>query len=157
MNAAGRKPRHLYILPGGIAEIFTSQLGKHTIVIQRRRGLMKLAIETGAHLVPCYVFGGTDFFHNLVTDDGLLAYLSRKMRVSFTLFWGRFGLPIPYSPRVSQVLGSPIPPPVWDVSKGPIPEALIDELHAAFLKQICELFDTYKSAAGYPDAVLDVR
>ena len=147
----------MYILPGGIAEIFTSQLGKHTIVIQRRRGLMKLAIETGAHLVPCYVFGGTDFFHNLVTDDGLLAYLSRKMRVSFTLFWGRFGLPIPYSPRVSQVLGSPIPPPVWDVSKGPIPEALIDELHATFLKQMCELFDTYKSAAGYPDAVLDVR
>jgi hypothetical protein len=66
VNAAGRTPRHLYILPGGIAEIFTSTPGKHTIVAQRK-GLMRLSLETGAHLYPCYVFGGTDFYDNLAT------------------------------------------------------------------------------------------
>jgi len=102
-NAAGRKPRHLYILPGGVAEIFTSTPGRHTIVFKKRRGLVRLSIETGAQLVPCYVFGGTDFFHNLATDDGLFAKLSRMCRAGVTIFWGPYGLPIPYTPRVSFI------------------------------------------------------
>ena len=99
-NAAGRKPRHLYILPGGVAEIFTSTPGSHTIVFKKRRGLVRLSIETGAQLVPCYVFGGTDFFHNLATDDGFFAKLSRMCRAGVTVFWGRYWLPVPFSPRV---------------------------------------------------------
>ena len=102
-NAAGRKPRHLYILPGGVAEIFTSTPGRHTIVFKKRRGLVRLSIETGAQLVPCYVFGGTDFFHNLATDAGFFARLSRMCRAGVTIFWGRFGLPIPFCPRVSFI------------------------------------------------------
>ena len=47
-NNAGRKPRHLYILPGGIAEIFSSQVGRHAIVFKDRRGLTRLSLETGA-------------------------------------------------------------------------------------------------------------
>ena len=100
VNAAGRKPNHLYILPGGVAEIFTSTPGRHTIVFKNRRGLCKLAIETGAQLIPCYVFGGTDFFNNLATDDGFFASLSRTLRMGVTIFWGPLGLPIPYAPKV---------------------------------------------------------
>lgn len=57
MNAVGRIPRNLFILPGGIAEIFTSTPGKHVVVFNRRRGIVKLALETGAHILPSYVFG----------------------------------------------------------------------------------------------------
>jgi hypothetical protein len=56
------------------------------------------------------------------------------------------------------VIGEPIPPPKWTPSKEGerVPEHLIDELHARFLKDMVELFDKYKAAAGYPDAVLEV-
>ena len=91
----------MYILPGGVAEIFTSTPGRHSIVFKNRRGLVRLSIETGAEMVPCYVFGGTDFFHNLATDAGFFANLSRSLRAGVTIFWGHFGLPIPYAPRVS--------------------------------------------------------
>ena len=100
VNAAGRIPRHLYILPGGVAEIFLSTPGRHSIVFKKRRGLCKLAIETRAEMIPCYVFGGTDFFNNLATDDGFFAKLSRIARMGLTIFWGPYGLPIPYAPKV---------------------------------------------------------
>lgn len=158
-NSVGRKPKNLFILPGGVAEVFTSTPGKNVIVFNNRRGLIRLSIETGAELVPCYVFGGTDFFNNLATDDGVFATLSRKMRAGVTLFWGPYGLPIPFTPRVTMVIGDPIPiPKPWNVAKdGPIPDDLVDELHSTFLKSITELFDKYKAAAGYPDAVLGVE
>ena len=37
-----------------------------------------------------------------------------------------------------------------------VPEELIDELHARFLRDMIALFDAHKAAAGYPDAVLEV-
>ena len=142
--------------------MFTSTPGKNIIVFKKRRGLIKLAIETGAELVPCYVFGGTDFYNNLATDGGFFASISRWLRAGITIFWGPvpFIPVIPYTPRVTMVIGDPLPvPKVWDAEvKGePVPRELIDELHARFLKATTELFDQYKAAAGYPDAVLEVE
>ena len=82
------------------------------------------------------------------------------------------------------MIGEPIPPPKWErkqsstttnnsnnsddsssKSKGSkkdkgtaerVPEELIDELHARFLRDMIALFDAHKAAAGYPDAVLEV-
>lgn len=155
VNAAGRTPRHLYILPGGIAEVFTSTPGKHAIVFKKRRGLVRLSIETNAMIVPAYVFGGTDFFNNLATSSGIFAWLSRKLRMGMTLFWGPFGLPIPYAPKVTLCIGEPLEVPKWNGTH-PIPEELIEDLHSRFLASMIELFNNYKALAGYPDAELEV-
>ena len=40
-----------------MAEIFTSTPGKHVVIFKSRKGLIRLALESGAQLVPCYVFG----------------------------------------------------------------------------------------------------
>ena len=89
-NSNGRTPKNLFILPGGIAEIFTSTPGRHAIVFKDRRGLIKISLQTGAELLPSYVFGGTDFFHNLATSDNFLSRLSRKYKVGLTYFWWDF-------------------------------------------------------------------
>ena len=44
-NAMGRTPRHLYILPGGVAEIHTSMPGKNTIVFKNRHGIIRLSVR----------------------------------------------------------------------------------------------------------------
>eukprot|EP00981_Chlorochromonas_danica_P008243 scaffold2066_cov229-Ochromonas_danica.AAC.27 len=155
VNAAGRKPCHLFILPGGVAEVFTSTPKRHAIVFLKRRGLVKLSIETGAELVPCYVFGGTDFFHNLATDDGLFSKLSRRLRAGMTIFFGHFGLPLPFTPRVSMIIGKPIPVPRVENDDERNSKAN-DLLHAEFLKQIQELFERYKAVSGCPEAQLEV-
>jgi hypothetical protein len=120
--------RNLYILPGGVAEIFVSEPGRHA-VLARRHGLMKLALRTGACVVPMYVFGGTDFYEHLATYNPnrggssgggggvaslvgpLLMRLSRGLKAGFTLFWGQFGLPMPFAvEKCCMVMGDPIAP-----------------------------------------------
>lgn len=154
-NAVGRKPRNLYILPGGIAEIFTSTPRRHTIVFSNRRGLIKLSLETGAQLIPCYVFGGTDFFYNLATGQGFLSKLSRKFKIGITIFWGWFFLPIPFHPKITMCIADPIPVEKW-VSDESISAQAIEELHKKYVESITKLFDDYKEAAGYPDATLEI-
>ena len=64
------------MLPGGLAEIFTARPGRDAIVWRQRRGLCRLSLETGARLIPMYVFGGNDFFHQGFTSEGSLSYTS---------------------------------------------------------------------------------
>lgn len=150
----GRRPEGLFILPGGVAEIYISQPGRHAIFIKKRKGLMRLSIETGASLIPCYVFGGTDFFSTLTTSDSWIAKCSRKLRMALTFFWGRFGLPIPYSPRVTLCVGDPIPIP--QVSEECPLDQAIELLHGQFVQEMVKLFDDYKTLAGYPQAELEI-
>lgn len=157
VNAAGRKPKHLYILPGGVAEIFTSKPGYNAIVFKSRKGLVKLSIDTRAELVPCYVFGGTDFFHTLATSDSVLSSISRKLKMGITIFWGQFGLPIPFPAKVTMVIGKPIPPPaVKDLNDKEELSGAVNDLHETFMKAIVALFDRYKGLAGYPESSLDI-
>uniref|UniRef100_A0A6U8N2U5 Acyltransferase n=1 Tax=Eutreptiella gymnastica TaxID=73025 RepID=A0A6U8N2U5_9EUGL len=159
-NRVGRRPRNLFILPGGVAEIFTSAPGDHTIVFAQRRGLARLSCETGAQLVPAYVFGATDFFGNALKSDSFLARLSRRLKAGIAIFWGLGGLPfVPFAPKVTLVIGDPIPVPEWEPADGcdTPPAEVVGRLHAEYLKAIVKLFDDYKAEAGYPDATLNVQ
>ena len=131
---------NLFILPGGVAEIFLSQRhsekdgsasGPYIQSIKARRyGLMKLALQTGAAIFPMYAFGATDVFdqlmpvkkgstvskksHNL---SSLVDYLSeamesisRRVHGGLTLYWGRYFLPIPHNPKLTLVMADPIYP-----------------------------------------------
>jgi hypothetical protein len=159
VSAVGREcTKNLFILPGGIAEVFTSTPRKHAIVFKKRKGLIRLSLETGAMLCPTYVFGATDFFENLATNESsIFAQFSRKFRMGVTIFWGLWGTPVPYCPKISLCIAEPIPVERWDKSKGPIPAELIDKLHQQYLDAIVDVFETYKAAAGYPDAELIIQ
>jgi hypothetical protein len=131
---------NLYILPGGVSEIFLACPGRqHHVIKTPRRGLMKLALETGAVLVPIYVFGANDFYSQLATYEssstgpprgaindrtkrtGQTAAptnpfgkaqrrISRVTRGGFTFFWGQYGSPLPFEVKCSMVLGDPLEP-----------------------------------------------
>lgn len=116
-GAARHPGRNCYMLPGGLAEIFTAQPNTHTIVWRPRRGLCRLALETGARLTPMYVFGGNDFFHQSGTDDSRLSRASRACGMSLTCFWGRRTLTA--SPPTFVLFPTPsVPPPTLPLSPG---------------------------------------
>lgn len=125
-------------------------------MFKKRRGLVKLCLETGAAIIPTYVFGGTDFFHNLATSDSWLSKISRKLRIGITIFWGPYYLPIPFFPKVSMCMADPIIVEKWK-GEGPVPSQLIDELHDRYLETLVKLFNDYKAIAGYPDSFLEVE
>jgi hypothetical protein len=134
---------NLYILPGGVSEIFLACPGREDQVIKApRRGLMKLALETGAVLVPIYVFGANDFYSQLATYGSSSTHttgrgaindrtnlvgkvqrsVSRVTRGGFTFFWGQFGSPLPFQVKCSMVLGDPIEPVLGTLGQDRTPE-----------------------------------
>mmetsp|Transcript_7905 Transcript_7905/g.25905 ORF Transcript_7905/g.25905 Transcript_7905/m.25905 type:complete len:362 (+) Transcript_7905:99-1184(+) len=152
--------RNLYMLPGGVAEIFAAQPARHVAVWKPRRGLCRLALETGARLTPMYVFGGNDFYFQSLTSDSWLARTSRSFGCSVTLFWGRWWwLPtVPLTPPhgCTIAIAEPLPSRRAAAADGRPSDDEVEALHAEYERALVEVFDQYKAAAGYPDAELTV-
>ncbi|KAH8061386.1 2-acylglycerol O-acyltransferase [Aureococcus anophagefferens] len=126
----------LYV--GGMLELFSSSRDREAVILSRRKGFVKLALRSGADLVPSYMFGNTTVLEALTA--GPLAALSRAAGVSFTLFWGRWGLPLPRPVKLVFARGRPLGLPH-------IPEptaADVDKYHALYCAKLLELFDNYK-------------
>lgn len=83
-----------------IQQIFYAKPGSDVVFFKRRKGLIRLALQTGADLIPVYFFGANYMFEQLATSDGILGKLSRSMRAGLTFFWGQYGLPIPFATKV---------------------------------------------------------
>ncbi len=47
---------------GGAAEALDARPGNHILTLQNRRGFVRIALETGAYLIPVYSFGENDLF-----------------------------------------------------------------------------------------------
>ncbi|KAJ8598227.1 hypothetical protein CTAYLR_008530 [Chrysophaeum taylorii] len=139
----------LYV--GGLVEIFLSSRERETVVLRRRKGFIKLALQSGAKIVPVYLFGNTTCLSALTS--GPLAALSRKFGVSLTLFWGRWGLPLPRPVKLVYARGRPI-----DLPHIPNPtQADIDKWHLHYCDKLLTLFDAYKSKnPDYANKTLDI-
>lgn len=100
-----KKNKSLFILPDGIRGIFLAKPGRECAVVRQRMGLIRLAVKYEARLVPCYAFGANEQFTQIAADESsFLGRLSRRLRVSITLFAGSFPyiLPIPTMVRAER-------------------------------------------------------
>lgn len=131
----------LYV--GGMAELFASSSKREAVFLRGRKGFIKLALRSGADVVPVYLFGNTTVLSAL--KWGPLARLSRKLQVSITFFWGRWLLPLPRPVKLIYVRGKPL-----GMSKIESPtDAEVDYWHEKYCKQLVKLFDNYKGL--HPD------
>jgi len=81
----------LYI--GGIAELFLSSSSEEVLFVKKRKGFIKLALKTGAEIMPVYFFGNTSVME--VARYDFLRRFGRLTGMSLTWFWGRWYTPIP--------------------------------------------------------------
>ena len=126
----------LYV--GGMAELFCSSPEAEAVFLKSRKGFIKLALRSGADVVPVYMFGNTTVLAALTA--GPFASLSRKLGVSITVFWGRSFLPLPKQVPLTYVRGRPLGLPHL-----PEPtEAEVDFWHAKYCEQLVALFERYK-------------
>ena len=72
------------------------------------------------------------------------------------MFFGHFGLPIPFAPRMTMCFADPLSVVKW-TGQGPVPDEMVDALHKDYIQSLINLFEKYKVAAGHPSAVLEVR
>ena len=151
--------RNVSILPGGIAELFLSHRRREQVYLRRRKGFVRLAIETGATIVPVYIFGHTRLFDQLATGEGWLGWLtslSRLTRSSITLFWGQWFLPVPYKTDITVAFGKHIVVPATPAADRREREEQCDTVHAKFIAAVEDLYHIGREAAGYGGIELEI-
>ena len=134
--------RAITIVIGGARESLDAQPGALRLVLKRRKGFVKLAIRTGADLVPVLAFGENELYeqidgssHALVHKGQLL--IKKALGWTVPLFKGRgilnydVGL-MPYRKPLNVVVGRPV-----KVRQMKVPdEAYVDELHGLYVKEL---------------------
>jgi len=140
---------------GGIAELFETSPVSETIIINDRKGFVRLALATGSPLVPCYLFGNTQALHCLSDKNKFMQNFSRKIKASITFFWGRWGLPIAYRTPIMGVMGKPIFVPKLGAEKPS--DELVNKIHKEFVDSIQALFERHKRIYGWEKKKLLIK
>jgi hypothetical protein len=159
-KALEQYPYTIGISTGGVAEVFETNAVDECILLKERVGLVKLAIRTGADLVPCYLFGNTKLLscwsgEGIPGAHSILEKISRKLGFALIIIVGRFGLPIPFRVPVLGVTGKPIP--THDIKCEEPTQEQIDKIQGLLLDEMAEIFERYKGLYGWEDKRLIIR
>ena len=143
--------RAITIVVGGARESLDAQPHSMRLVLKRRKGFVKLAIRTGADLVPVLAFGENELYDQVQPEQHPLIHkmqLVIKKVLGFTvpLFHARgvfnydMGM-MPYRRSLNVVVGRPIK--VQQASK---PEdTYVDELHGVYVRELERIWEEWKN------------
>ncbi|KAJ3094282.1 2-acylglycerol O-acyltransferase 1 [Phlyctochytrium planicorne] len=127
---------------GGGEEYLHMEKQTIDLVILKRKGFAKLALQTGASLVPILSFGETDLFERIDTPfTRRMTKITQKLaHFAFPMFKGRFGPFVPYRKPLVTIVGKPL-----DVVRVEDPSnEQVEELHQRYLLELRKLYDEYK-------------
>ncbi|KAJ0426686.1 hypothetical protein BJY00DRAFT_320353 [Aspergillus carlsbadensis] len=140
---------------GGSREYRIARPGTMGIVIKIRKGFIRLAVETGAELVPVLVFGENDLFAPIdITSfsiKGLIAWAWEKAvghKVAFSL--GRFNIFCPYRRPLHVVVGRPIE---VKQQRFDIDEAYLDELQGKYVDELKAIWANWRDTFEHDASV----
>mmetsp|Transcript_3187 Transcript_3187/g.7387 ORF Transcript_3187/g.7387 Transcript_3187/m.7387 type:complete len:502 (+) Transcript_3187:132-1637(+) len=146
------------IVVGGAAEALDARPGWAVLTLARRKGFVKLALKTGASLVPVFAFGENDIFDQVDNPDGgqlrkFQLWMKQLIGVTPPAFYGRSlsgGLfrrmfrsnagVMPKRESIEVVVGHPIPCPLTAEPT----QAQIDEYHLIYITALKELYELHR-------------
>eukprot|EP00123_Amoebidium_parasiticum_P005843 comp16936_c0_seq1/m.15517 comp16936_c0_seq1/g.15517 ORF comp16936_c0_seq1/g.15517 comp16936_c0_seq1/m.15517 type:complete len:445 (-) comp16936_c0_seq1:24-1358(-) len=140
------------IVIGGAAEALDARPKTADIVLERRKGFIKIALQNGASVVPVFCFGENDVYRMAVdntegtqvrkTQDEML----KKMGFSMPIFHGRgvfnysFGI-MPVRKPLIAIVGKPV-----DLPHLPNPgNEDVDKYHTMYKDALVDLYNRYKN------------
>ncbi|XP_072447535.1 2-acylglycerol O-acyltransferase 1-like isoform X2 [Chiloscyllium punctatum] len=150
---------HVAVLAvGGPPESLDARPGALKLRVLERKGFIKLALKTGAHLVPVFSFGENELFNQVENPPGsrlraIQDKLQKVMGLAMPLFHARgvfqynFGL-VPFRNPVHTVVGKSI---AVERNVSPSRED-IEKLHGEYLAQLVALFEENKTKYGIAES-----
>ena len=146
------------IVSDGISGIFVQKLydnSKEVVLLKHRKGIAKLALQCGVEgVVCCYGFGNCQVFKCWFDSYGVLRSLSKMLRLSLIILYGRWYLWIPKRIALYNVIG-PIVKNKY--ANNPIKnpsQQQIDQYHKEILNATKLLFNQHKQIYGWKDKEL---
>ena len=142
--------RAVTIVIGGARESLDAHPNTMRLVLKRRKGFVKLAIRTGADLVPVLAFGENELYEQFRADEHPMIHkfqLALKKAFGFTVPFfharGVFNYDVglmPYRRPINIVVGRPV---VVQKQAKPDP-AYVDEIHARYVRELERVWDQGK-------------
>jgi len=137
------------IILGGKEESYDAIPGTSKLLIKRRKGFVRLALQHGASLVPVYNFGENELVNQFSNPPGswlrkYYTFLRKRLGLSGLFFWGRGGTLIPKRSPLVTVIGSPIEVEKKEV----VDEKDVDELHQKYIEGLTTLYNLYTDKYG---------
>ncbi|XP_061454669.1 diacylglycerol O-acyltransferase 2-like [Rhineura floridana] len=143
------------IVVGGAAEALSCQPGVTTLILNKRKGFVRMALRHGAHLVPAFSFGENDLFQQVLFEEGTWM---RKVQDKFKkflgfapcFFYGRGFISahsrgfLPFPRPVTTIIGEPVTVPKIEQ---PTCE-MVDLYHSMYIQSLCKLFNDHKVKYG---------
>jgi hypothetical protein len=145
--------RAITIVIGGAQESLDARPGSLRLVLKRRKGFVKLAIRTGADLVPVLGFGENELYEQVDSEQHPLIHkfqllVKKTMGFTIPLFHARgvfnydVGL-MPYRRPLNVVVGRPIAV-VKRHDREEIDDNYVNELHAKYVQELRRLWQEWK-------------
>ncbi|KAJ8901089.1 hypothetical protein NDN08_004949 [Rhodosorus marinus] len=142
------------IVVGGAAEALEASPGDYKLVLERRKGFVRMALETGASLVPVISFGENNLFKTMENPPGsklrnFQEALKKVVNIAPVVFYGRgvfnyrFGF-LPYRNSLVTVVGKPIEVPKYtgeNVYTDPEAVRLTNIYHEKYVHALRDLFE----------------
>lgn len=142
--------RAITIVVGGARESLLATPGTSRLVLGRRKGFVKLAIRTGADLVPVFSFGENDLYEQVSQKahpwlHKMQLLFKKLMGFTVPLFHARgifnydVGL-MPYRRPINIVVGKPI---MVQAQENPDP-AYVEEIHKKYVDELLRIWNEWK-------------
>ncbi|CAI5992781.1 unnamed protein product [Closterium sp. NIES-64] len=148
-----QRGRPVIIVPGGVQECLFMAPGKEVVFIRQRLGFIRLALQHGVPVLPCFAFGQTSAYRWWRPEGAWYRWVARRMGFAPMVFWGMWGSPIPFRTPLTIAIATPIGQ--GDPDPNPSKER-VAAVHAEYVRALERLFLDYRAQAGYPTTQLEI-
>lgn len=141
-NQMMNQGKNVMFVPGGFEEATLTRFGKDRVFIKKRKGFIKMALEFGYTVHPCYTFGETRLF-NTYTNETLGLLLNKMKMPGVIAYSNRIIFPNDHV-RLSTIVGRGIKMPVLP---NPTQEQ-VDKYHQIYVNELKGVYDRWKQNCG---------
>eukprot|EP00980_Cylindrotheca_fusiformis_P007290 scaffold1525_cov142-Cylindrotheca_fusiformis.AAC.90 len=146
--------RSILVRPGGEAEQLRTAQGREIVYLHNRKGFVRLAMRKSIPIVPCYVFGASDYHR---TWNGFFKpreWLQKRFGVCIPLALGYGYSPCPLPSKTTVVFGEPLL--LEAKEKGNPSPSELDSGHAKFCQELEQLYERHKIDLGFAERKLEI-
>eukprot|EP00003_Mantamonas_plastica_P018844 TRINITY_DN3073_c0_g1_i1.p2 TRINITY_DN3073_c0_g1~~TRINITY_DN3073_c0_g1_i1.p2 ORF type:complete len:160 (-),score=53.13 TRINITY_DN3073_c0_g1_i1:3-482(-) len=143
ISAIKDQKKNLWVIPGGSKEVLEARPNTDILVLKKRRGFIKIAMLSGAHLVPTFTFGVSDTYDQIDLLKPIQRWMIKTWRMVIPVYVGRWGSFLSHAVPITTVVGAPIEVPKVD-SFEEIDNDVVDEIHEQYISALKELYNEYK-------------